>query len=849
MASGLAFGASCSFGRWGQRDYGGHGGHGGHVGFDSLPAHTLTRLFSTSHGADVAQSNPEVIASAVRPGEDGGGDYSEGAAVVGDNEGAATGDNSAGAAEVEEPSIPVVAMADSRPIVVIVGRPNVGKSALFNKLMRRREALVCDTPQGHMTRDVREGVCSFFGLRFRVFDTAGLEPATSASHQGHDGSGQGEIGGVSRVMGFTPSLLGNLPEADRVAMEASILQRTAEITSYLLGQAAAVLFLVDARAGVQPADVEVADWLRRSVPKHRVVLLANKCEGLGGDSTGLLASHVAEAYSLGFGDPVPISAESGEGLEDLYAAVKGPTNGLALTAAFELGELQKGIRQPRVMRCNAMLSLLPTVPVGGVLCSTGMSQRTDRGDDSAPLSDDSEHYVALNGDAAYAAGTLDMTTLGAAEEEEEVEEEDEAAAQALLTSSAAAAEPAAGAAEIPLQLAIAGLPNVGKSTLVNSLLGAHRVLTGPEPGLTRDAVRISITYQGKPMWLVDTAGWVKAAQARQKGPVSLARMDMERSIGRAHVVVLVLDAAVEHRACACGGAHAHVVVLMRMWWCSCACGGAHAHVVVLMRMWWCSCACGGAHAHVVVLMRMWWCSNQSFPILVLKLPFPLFYLHVFLPITFCQVAEEEKSLKTAERSLARWVWEEGRALVIAANKMDAVGGDRDKRWVRKKVRRAVPVEIAALLPQVHNVPIVFTSALHGEGGKELMQAVSDAYDRWNTMLPAARLKHWLPQVLRKLPGSCTAASVKSIVQVKSRPPTFVVRVTAAAAGDRSLARFFSSKIAADFGFDGVPTVVNAVAAAGDHALSHFFSSKIAADLGFYDVPVRVVLRTKEGTRW
>ncbi|GJP42013.1 hypothetical protein CLOM_g1617 [Closterium sp. NIES-68] len=197
-------------------------------------------------------------------------------------------------------------------------------------LMRRREALVCDTPHGHMTRDVREGLCTFFGLRFRVFDTAGLEPATSASHkgqsQGQTGSGvggrDGGDGGVGRVLG--PSLLESLGEADRAAMEASILQRTAEITSYLLGQAVAVLFLVDARSGIQPADVEVADWLRRSVPKHRVVLLANKCEGLGGDSTGLLACHVAEAYSLGFGDPIPISAESGEGLEDLYAAVKGP---------------------------------------------------------------------------------------------------------------------------------------------------------------------------------------------------------------------------------------------------------------------------------------------------------------------------------------------------------------------------------------------------------------------------------------------------------------------------------------------------------------------------------------------
>ncbi|GJP37918.1 hypothetical protein CLOM_g22368 [Closterium sp. NIES-68] len=462
--------------------------------------------------------------------------------------------------------MPVVAMADSRPIVVIVGRPNVGKSALFNKLMRRREALVCDTPHGHMTRDVREGLCTFFGLRFRVFDTAGLEPATSASHkgqsQGQTGSGvggrDGGDGGVGRVLG--PSLLESLGEADRAAMEASILQRTAEITSYLLGQAVAVLFLVDARSGIQPADVEVADWLRRSVPKHRVVLLANKCEGLGGDSTGLLACHVAEAYSLGFGDPIPISAESGEGLEDLYAAVKGPVE-----------ERERDMEEMREERERDMEEKEREGREERIMSVSGISRLTKQGESAASLPDGEGSAAAVD-DAAAVATALEMAAADASQAPAAEEEAEQAAAEAL---------------DIPLQLAIAGLPNVGKSTLVNSLLGAQRVLTGPEPGLTRDAVRIGITYQGKPMWLVDTAGWVKAAQARQRGPVSLARMDMERSIGRAHVVVLVLDAAV--------------------------------------------------------------------------------------------VAEEEKSLKTAERSLARWVWEEGRALVIAANKVDAVGEERDRR--------------------------------------------------------------------------------------------------------------------------------------------------------------------------
>ncbi|GJP42012.1 hypothetical protein CLOM_g1617 [Closterium sp. NIES-68] len=526
-------------------------------------------------------------------------------------------------------------------------------------LMRRREALVCDTPHGHMTRDVREGLCTFFGLRFRVFDTAGLEPATSASHkgqsQGQTGSGvggrDGGDGGVGRVLG--PSLLESLGEADRAAMEASILQRTAEITSYLLGQAVAVLFLVDARSGIQPADVEVADWLRRSVPKHRVVLLANKCEGLGGDSTGLLACHVAEAYSLGFGDPIPISAESGEGLEDLYAAVKGPVEErerdmeeMREERERDMEEKEREGREERIMsvsgdqwrrgrereremreerereremreerereremreererereremreererereremreererereremreererereremreererereremreerereREREMREERERErereremreegegegegeggegegegegDEGGEGrereremreeregSNTGISRLTKQGESAASLPDGEGSAAAVD-DAAAVATALEMAAADASQAPAAEEEAEQAAAEAL---------------DIPLQLAIAGLPNVGKSTLVNSLLGAQRVLTGPEPGLTRDAVRIGITYQGKPMWLVDTAGWVKAAQARQRG--------------------------------------------------------------------------------------------------------------------------------------------------------------------------------------------------------------------------------------------------------------------------------------------------------------------------------------------
>ena len=149
-------------------------------------------------------------------------------------------------------------------IVVIVGRPNVGKSTLFNRLTGRREAIVDDTPG--VTRDRREGRGRLAGREFTVVDTAGLEEA----------------------------------------FDDSLAARTRRQTERAVAGAAAVLMVVDARAGIVPLDEHFAQWLRRQgVP---VILVANKAEGGGG------AAGVGEAWQLGLGTPVPVSAEHGEGM-------------------------------------------------------------------------------------------------------------------------------------------------------------------------------------------------------------------------------------------------------------------------------------------------------------------------------------------------------------------------------------------------------------------------------------------------------------------------------------------------------------------------------------------------------
>lgn len=159
----------------------------------------------------------------------------------------------------------------SRPTVAIIGRPNVGKSTLFNRLVGKRLALVDDQPG--VTRDRREGDADLLGVPFRIIDTAGFEDEDPAS----------------------------LPGRMRAQTEAAV--READVA----------LFMIDARAGITPLDEEVARWLRSAdVP---VVLLANKAEGRAAEP-GIL-----EAMALGLGDPVPFSAEHGEGIADLFEAL------------------------------------------------------------------------------------------------------------------------------------------------------------------------------------------------------------------------------------------------------------------------------------------------------------------------------------------------------------------------------------------------------------------------------------------------------------------------------------------------------------------------------------------------
>src|SRR5271166_213390 len=285
--------------------------------------------------------------------------------------------------------------------VAIIGRPNVGKSTLFNRLVGRKLALVDDEPG--VTRDRREGEAKLADLAFTIIDTAGLEE------------------------GDPETLAGRM----RTQTEAA------------LTDCDAILFVVDARAGLNPADRHFAAALRRA--GKPIIVVANKAEGRARDG-------VYDAFSLGLGDPIALSAEHGEGLGELYDALA-----LVLPPDARLVPEEEG--------------------------------------EAAPLQ--------LGGEED--GSELDVTK--------------------------------------PLRIAVLGQPNAGKSTLLNRILGEDRLLTGPEPGITRDSIGLETEWRGRKLKLFDTAGLRRRSRIVEKVE-KLAVADALRAVRFAEVVVLLLDATI-----------------------------------------------------------------------------------------------------------------------------------------------------------------------------------------------------------------------------------------------------------------------------------------------------------------
>jgi GTP-binding protein len=476
--------------------------------------------------------------------------------------------------------------------VAIIGRPNVGKSALFNRLIKRRTAIVHDTPLGHVTRDYQEAEARLGDLKFTVVDTSGMEPFPAAG---------------------------------------SIQSRSLSLTARVIERAHVTLLLVDGKSGILPADSDLARWLRQNVNQDtasKIVVVVNKCERRGNKSEmySSTTSAVHEAPRLGFGEAVAISAETGEGMVDLYTAL-----------------------QPHI---DAVYK--------------------DLNEQSNP----SEHARDQNAK--------------------------------------------------PVKVAIMGVTNVGKSTLMNRILREERCMTGPERGLTRDSIGVRFDYEEKgqanpvTVEITDTAGWVKRAS---------------RLVAHDDV----------------GGAVASIAL-------------AESHTVLQF-------------VHVVVLV-----------------------------VDAVNVLDGTKGLTHSEAALAAKVVTEGRALVVLANKIDALGKDKDKETVELLVRKS----LSEVVPEIGECPIIAMSALTGSGAETLLPTILRVYRLWNLRLPTARLNRWLRDLSGSVAlfgkGTAAVGGIKYLVQIKSRPPSFVAFLSRKREKNFQEAsrRFLRRRIQHEFGLAQVP---------------------------------------------
>jgi len=308
------------------------------------------------------------------------------------------------------------------PVVALVGRPNVGKSTLFNRLTRSRAALVADIPG--LTRDRHYGQGRVGDRRYIVIDTGGFEPVAKS--------------GIAAEMAR---------QARQAIVEADL-----------------VVFVVDGREGMAGRDREIANELRRTAA--RVVLAVNKTEGMPREQV------IADFWALGLGQPYAISAAHGDGVRDLIE--------LALPEAAHSSTV----------------------------------------DPDAQVDADAHADEAPPTEAELAA--LDLETPEAA---------------------AAATSAALSPKELRrVRVAVVGRPNVGKSTLINTLLGEERMIAFDQPGTTRDAVAADFERGGRPYTLIDTAG------VRRRGKVfdvieKFSVVKTLQAIEDSHVCILLLDAS------------------------------------------------------------------------------------------------------------------------------------------------------------------------------------------------------------------------------------------------------------------------------------------------------------------
>ena len=405
--------------------------------------------------------------------------------------------------------------------------------------------------------------------------------------------------------------------------------------------------------------------------KQRVLILANKLEGDYWDhDDSPVLEHLTEVARTGFGSAIPISALHGDGMADLAVHIHEIQQELLQQEHYErLIHAQSRIEQAqqyRQQKEQEQQQQQEQQPEGAMAgeAEDALEEQNDKEEEEEKWEEKDD--------------IDDETQHEENEEEEKEEEEDEYITPAFPEPPTLESIKNRHGDQQPLQLAILGRVNVGKSTLVNALLREDRVITGPMPGLTRDSIQIEWSYKGRPVHLVDTAGLRKPSKRTDDVIEEMAVLDALRAMKVAHVAVLVLDA--------------------------------------------------GA-----------------------------------------------RMLRRHELAICQTVLKEGRALVVAANKMDLVVDGRE--YTAKDFEQGVREQLEFRYPMLRHTPILPMSSITGEGVDKLMPAVFHARDRWSKTIATGQLNRWLEEVLDEHAPPYVdgrPAKIKYMIQTKGRPPTFLL---------------------------------------------------------------------------
>jgi GTPase len=618
------------------------------------------------------------------------------------------------------------------------------KGSTYNRLVSqggRKRRVMKDSSSGSgaivsslpgTTRDRRDCWGRMGGIVFRLMDTAGVNgyriDGWLAKSNKNKKTKQPPPNPSNQQPSSTPAPPPPIPlqqqEVEELArMETAMMQQTLEAAK----ESDLIFLMMDAKVGMTQDLMETARWLRRqqlvvgvhssnhddktstannhnnNTTSKKIVVLANKLEGNQWlyDDQSSVTEHLEEVLRLGFGPAIPISAQHGEGMVDLAMILQE----MMAEREEEEEKQQEEEEQEELPKQNSR--------------RLGETDQANTGSDYPTiLSEQDEDWN-------------EFERINDNDDKEEEEEEDMGSMN----------PPADKKEEKPLQLAIVGRPNVGKSTLVNAILQQERVLTGTTPGLTRDAIAVDWSWNGRPVQLVDTAGIRKL---RRCSP-SLGGSNSGASLAGGADPSDLWDRA-EYRSSVQQNRQVEDMAV--------------ANALRAIQM-----------ADVVVLV----------------------------------LDAQARVLHRQEINIANAVIQEGRSLVIAANKWDLLAAenikgkknveftfsdntndedddDDDKPYTPKDYANDVRTQLEQWVPMLRHTPIVPMSGLTGERVKNLLPVVFDARDRWAQTISTSTLNRWLEEVLfdSRTPNSTTTSSrrlptkIKYILQTKGRPPTFLL---------------------------------------------------------------------------